>query len=437
MEINKKYVLAFDKIEKIVDKKRESDKYPAMGYTSNLDLISDFNVQKFNQLINDELPELSIKDIEIADKIDSVEKLIKTITYFCANGIGGEVDIEDEKVLKKYFDWEYGIGGTAVQAAMALATIKCPSIVHLTEKSKEMCELLADPEVYTVLDNGKLEHTDQIKSNTENEIHFIIQFKKGDIIQLKDQEIKIPDSNRLIITQTSINENLPLSDSYFKYIENNAEKISSNVLSSFNVIQDKSILLDRLKYIKKHLNKFREKNNSGIVFFEDAHYHNLEIKKLCMENIYPQVDILSLNEEELDYTLKFYDFPVEIENIISCVKGAEYLRDKFGIKKGVIVHTKDYSMYVGQKLEIDIEEGLIYGNLLATAKAKHGFYGNIQQISELFDLELSPRGVKARKEIENSIYSDQVVIVPTKYIDKPKYTVGLGDTFVAGVQLCF
>jgi acetoin utilization deacetylase AcuC-like enzyme len=43
-------------------------------------------------------------DVEIADNIDSVEKLIKTITYFCVNGIGGEVDIEDEKYLKKLKD---------------------------------------------------------------------------------------------------------------------------------------------------------------------------------------------------------------------------------------------------------------------------------------------------------------------------------------------
>jgi len=437
MEINKKYISAFDKIEKTVEKKRKSHQYPAMGYTSNLDLISNFNVEKFNQLINDELPELSTQDLKIADKIDSVEKLIQTVAYFCVKGIGGEVDIEDEKLLTKYFDWEYGIGGTAVQAAMALAAIKCPSIVHLTEKSREMCDLLADPNLYTVLENGELANTDQIKSLTEHEIHFIIQFKKDDIIKLSDQEIKIPDSNRLIITQTTINKNLPLSTAYFKYIEDNAEKISSNVLSSFNVIEDKDLLLDRLNYIKNHLKKFRAKNNSGIIFFEDAHYHKLEIKKLCMQNIYPELDILSLNEEELEYTLNVYDFPVEIDDISSCVKGAEYLREKFGIKKGVIVHTKDYSMYVGQDLKINIEAGLIYGNLLATAKAKYGHYGNIEEISELFELELSPRGVSAREKIDNNLDSNEVIIVPTKYIDKPKYTIGLGDTFVAGVQLCF
>ncbi|TDO94130.1 ADP-dependent phosphofructokinase/glucokinase [Halanaerobium saccharolyticum] len=437
MEINKKYISAFDKIEKTVEKKRKSNQYPAMGYTSNLDLISNFNVEKFNQLINDELPGLSVQDLKIADKIDSVEKLIKTIAYFCVKGIGGEVDIEDEKLLTKYFDWEYGIGGTAVQAAMALAAIKCPSIVHLTEKSREMCDLLADPNLYTVLENGQLANTDQIKSLTEHEIHFIIQFKKGDIIKLSNQEIKIPDSNRLIITQTTINKKLPLSTAYFKYIEDNAEKISSNVLSSFNVIEDKDLLLDRLNYIKNHLKKFRAKNNSGIIFFEDAHYHKLEIKKLCMHNIYPELDILSLNEEELEYTLNIYDFPVEIDNISSCVEGTKYLREKFGIKKGVIVHTKDYSMYVGQDLKINIEAGLIYGNLLATAKAKYGHYGNIKEISELFELELSPRGVSARETIDNNLDSDKVIIVPTKYIDKPEYTIGLGDTFVAGVQLCF
>ena len=40
------------------------------------------------------------------------------------------------------------------------------------------------------------------------------------------------------------------------------------------------------------------------------------------------------------------------------------------------------------------------------------------------------------EEIRQKEITD-AVIVPTKYIDKPQYTIGLGDSFVAGVQICF
>ena len=50
---------------------------------------------------------------------------------------------------------------------------------------------------------------------------------------------------------------------------------------------------------------------------------------------------------------------------------------------------------------------------------------------------LSPKGVENYGIIEKSNYAKEVVLVPSKYIDKPKYTIGLGDSFVGGVQMCF
>ena len=135
--------------------------------------------------------------------------------------------------------------------------------------------------------------------------------------------------------------------------------------------------------------------------------------------------------------VNMYDFDVDIEDIISCVEGARFIRAKFGIQKGVIVHTKDYSMYVGDPLKADIERGLIYGNLLATAKAKNGWYGTKEQIREVLDFELSPKGVENYEKVKASPFAGEVTLVPSKYIDKPKYTIGLGDSFVGGVQMCF
>jgi ADP-dependent phosphofructokinase/glucokinase len=157
-----------------------------------------------------------------------------------------------------------------------------------------------------------------------------------------------------------------------------------------------------------------------------------------METLYPYVDIVSLNEEELKYTLDMYGISIDISNIISCVEGMKFIKNKFRIQKGIIVHTKDYSMYVGSQINaVDIESGLIYGNLLATAKAENGWYGTREQVQKILDLPLSAKGMENLKIIANSKYADEAALVPTKYIDKPKYTIGLGDTFIAGVQMCF
>ena len=330
------------------------------------------------------------------------------------------------------------MGGTAVQAAMALSQLGCPSIVHLTDDSKEVCEILKSPVIYAVSQDGRLVHTDEIVQTNEQEIHFIIQFKKGDMIRLGSQEARIPCSNRLIITKITVNEFVPFAKPYFEWIERNGASVSSNVLSSFNALLDPVVLKERLEYVKGHVEKYREANPDGIVFFEDAHYHDYTVRKLCLETVYSCVDIVSLNEEELKYTLKeMYDFDVDIEDIISCVEGARFIREKFKIRRGVIVHTKDYSMYVGEPLKADIERGLIYGNLLATAKAWNGWYGTKEQIQEVLGFELSPKGVENYEKVKASRFAKEVTLVPSKYIDKPKYTIGLGDSFVGGVQMCF
>ena len=440
MDLRQKYLDAYEALDSVIQDRIKSERYPAMGYTSNLDLLCDFEVECLNQLLEEHMPEAALSEMRAASKIQTMRDLLETMVFYCSNGIGGEVDVENVKLLEECFHFGHGIGGTAVQAAMALNGIGCPSIVHLTDDSKETCDILNTPYVHTVSQDGALVHTDKISQTQDQEPHFIIQFKKGDRICLGKQEIVIPCSNRLILTKITVNEFVPFSEPYFKWVERNAGKVSSNVLSSFNALLDPGLLKERLAYVKRHIERYRRSNPEGIVFFEDAHYHDMEVKKLCLETIYSSVDIVSLNEEELDYTLNDmyrFEVDVDIDNIISCVAGAVFIRRKLGIRKGVIIHTKDYSMYVGEPLKADIERGLIYGNLLATTKANNGWYGTREQIKEVLAFDCSPKGMEHYQTIAKSQYAGKVILVPSKYIDTPKHTIGLGDSFMGGVQICF
>lgn len=438
MDLRQKYCEAYGTLDSMIQDRVRNERYPAMGYTSNLDLLCDFEVERLNRLLEEHMQGAVLSEMKAASKVRTMQDLLKTMVYYCSNGIGGEVDVENVRLVEESFHFEYGMGGTAVQAAMALDGIGCPSVVHLTDDSKEVCDILNTPYVHTVSKDGRLVHTDEIRQTQEQEPHFIVQFKKGDKIRLGNQVIAIPCSNRLILTKITVNEFVPFSEPYFEWIEQNAMKVSSNVLSSFNALLDSELLKERLEYVKRHIEKYRRNNPEGIVFFEDAHYHDMNVKKLCLETVYSSADIVSLNEEELNYTLNdMYQFDVDIDNIISCVGGAKFIRDKLGVRRGVIIHTKDYSMYVGDPLKADIERGLMYGNMLATAKANNGWYGTKEQVKEVLEFGLSAKGMEHYQTIAESQYADKVILVPSKYIDTPKYTIGLGDSFVGGVQICF
>lgn len=438
MNIEEKFQKAYDSLEKHIESRNKKEQLTAMGYTSNLDLLCDFQVDKLNELLAEYMSGEDLTKMKPAKMIRTMQELLETVVYYCINGIGGEADVEDPELVKSSFSFKNGMGGTAVQAAMALAQIGGKTLVHLTDDSKEVCELLHSSYIHVVLGNGELGFTDQVISHNPQETHFIVQFKKGDQVRLGEQVIAIPCSNRLILTKNTVNEYLPLWEPYFKWIEQNAKQVTSNVLSSFNSILEKEVLKDRLQYVKNHVEIYRRNNPDGIVYFEDAHYHNEEVRRLCVETLYPCVDILSMNEEELQYTLKeMYGYDVDIDDIYSCIDGVEFLLDKFHIKKGVIVHTKDYAMFVGDSENIGIENGLMYGMIMATAKASHGNYGTKEQIRQVLELGVSEKGLSNLKKVEERGYGSRVILVPTKYIDKPKYTIGLGDSFTGGVQMCF
>ena len=94
-------------------------------------------------------------------------------------------------------------------------------------------------------------------------------------------------------------------------------------------------------------------------------------------------------------------------------------------------------MYVGERGTLRMEDGMIYGNLLATAKAMNGTYGTMAQLKEVMELPLSSKGLAFLSRVHSEKEFSDVVLVPSRYIEKPRYTIGLGDSFVAGMQICF
>lgn len=427
----------YNGIAGVIARRNETEIYTAMGYSSNLDLLLDFQTGKLNALLEAYVPDGILTDMKPAPLITDEKELLETIVYYCLNGIGGEADIVDIDLIRSSFPCKNGMGGTAVQAALALRQLGARSIVHLSDDSDEVRVQLDSPCIKVPLPDGTLGGAMDVKNKNPQEVHAILQFRKGEVIRLGDQEAAIPVSNRLILTRNTVNVTLPLDENYLTWIEEHAQMVGSNVLSSFNCILDPKILLKRLERVKEHVNVYRRKNPNGIVYFEDAHYHDAAVRRLCIETLYPHVDIMSMNEEELQYTLKMFGVPVDISDVLSCLKGVEFLREHCGVRKGVIVHTKDYALYAGDTQGFHIEQGMVCGSLLATAKAAYGNYGTDEQIRTILKNPLSEHGIRNQEIIRSHGLEDHVIVVPTFYLDRPKYTIGLGDSFTGGMQLCF
>lgn len=66
MKTEEKYIAAFEGLDMAIRRHVEQKRYPAMGYTTNFDLICDFQVEKLNGLIAKLLPKLKLSELKPA-----------------------------------------------------------------------------------------------------------------------------------------------------------------------------------------------------------------------------------------------------------------------------------------------------------------------------------------------------------------------------------
>ena len=407
------------------------------GYTSNYDVVLKWDIDGYNRILQEFLKEEP--RAQAGDTIDTMEDFARISSYCLMKGIGANFDITSLEVcnyLQEHFRSEPALGGTCAQGVAALAAMGFPMAAHLTDKCREVCEMMDAPGVQ-VVKGGRLVPIMEGASQEAPVYHMILQFSKDDRIRIHGKEYAVPLSNRLILFYDRIHKTVPIDADFFDYWDAHAEDISSYLVSGFDAVIDTAVMENRLDQLSRHFENMRRKNPDFIAYLEGAYYMNPQVKEMLFKRMAPYVNIVGTNEEELVAQNEGYGLETDITDIESVIRGIEALMSRCGIR-GVVLHTKDYSLYYGEKLQgIDMEKGLTMGNLMSGTRARIGKYGTVEECRETLNLGLSPVGLAFHERLESLETSGQAVLVPSRYLEHPKYTIGLGDTFVAGVHTCF
>lgn len=437
MSYQDKYQEYLNQIPKDIEVCYETGKRHVLAYTSNCDVILVWNIHVYNKILKKFLnEEPSFKD---GDTIDTMEDFARITSYYLMQGIGGNFDITNLQVcqyLKEHFTSEVALGGTCAQAAAALGTLGFPVNVHLTDVSEEVCKLM-NMDGMSVISEGQIVPIMNQVSKEPPVYHFVLQFSKDDKMIVRGKEVEIPLSNRLIMFYDTVHKEVPVEEQFLEYWNSHADRMYSYLVSGFDAIIDLEVMKMRITKLEEHFKKMRLQNPGFVFYFEGAFYMNPKIKELANDMIGKYADILGMNEEELIAQVGRFGKIIDVNSLQAVIEGVEMILSKYSVK-GVILHTKDYSMYCGKKLEgIDIEKGLTMGNLLSGTRARIGKYGTLEECGTSLKLLLSEVGLRFAREIKHIKTGKEVCIVPSRYLEHPKYTIGLGDTFVAGVHTCF
>ena len=419
-----------------IEKCRNTDQRIVFGYTSDADVLLTYSEQEFNAILEKYLKcEPSAGSDEV---IDSMETFARIVSYYMQNGLGGEVDITNWEVVEyllKHFEHVYSLGGTAAQGAAALASTGMPLIGYISDRSDIVCGLMDYPGLDAIKE-GKRVPLKEIQQG-EPVYHIVFAYTRGDKFRIGDREYEVPVANRMILDYDTIHKDIVVDDGFREYMEQNAKQIISYNLSGFNAIIDTELTGRRMEELGAHYRRMRENNPECIFYFESAHYLSPEVKTLVYQEISKYVDIMGVNEEELVAHTKEQNTSIDKNNLQDVIHGMDFIIDKYKVN-GIIMHTKDYSMYYGEELEgINLEKALTLGNLLSGTRARIGHYGNLDECRESLELALSPVGLRFAEELEGMELDKKVCLVPSRYMEKPVCTIGLGDTFVAGVQFAF
>lgn len=415
---------------------KKSDRRVVFGYTSDADVLLTYSEQEFNHIVETYLHDAPCAKPD--EVIDSMESFVRMIAYYMLNGLGGEADITDYKVVEyllAHFEHVYSLGGTGAQGAAALASAGMPLIACISDRSDIVCGLMDYPGLDTIKD-GRRVPLKEIQQGSPV-YHIVFSYTKGDRFRIGDREYEVPVANRMILDYDTIHKDIVVDDGFKTYMEENAKQIISYNLSGFNAIIDTELTRRRMQELGEHYRKVKQNNPDCIFYFESAHYLSLDVKTLVYQEISRYVDIMGMNEEELVAHTKERNISIDKNDLRDVIRGMDIIIDIYKVK-GIIMHTKDYAMYYGADLKgVDLEKALTLGNLLSGTRARIGHYGNPEECRESLKLELSPAGLRFAQELQDMKLDKRAVLVPSRYMEKPVCTIGLGDTFVAGVQFAF
>lgn len=162
----------------------------------------------------------------------------------------------------------------------------------------------------------------------------------------------------------------------------------------------------------------------------------LAYKEHILRHFGSMVDMFGINEDELADILHLNGKTVNIHDLDSILHGLEFMIEKYAFRN-IVLHTKEYALYYGSDRHDDIEPCLFFANLLAATRARIGKDGSKEDLQETLALPDSQQGITLQQHTQNRILKRHLAVSPAKYISKPVCTIGLGDTFVAGFQICF
>jgi ADP-dependent phosphofructokinase/glucokinase len=447
-----------------------------VAYNSNIDAIkhlTDKDLSKLIGLFNEAEIQARVETYprEINEPLDFVARLIISMR----EGKAAEIPAYTPAIhewLKENLGFDYArMGGQAGIISNLLASLGVNKVVaYIPWLSKEQAEyfVASDNLMHPKVEGEKVvlkTPQEAFKPGIESKVNWIFEYSKDLEITYGGNKFKVPRDNRLIISSRPKWLRLDMDREIYEHLDS-LLPIDGAMLSGYQMIkeqyEDGSTYKDYVSHSVKAIEKLKALNPELRIHVELTSIQNRVIRKAILTEIVAKhvhslgldtVEVANalnvLGHEELSYSV----IKKEENGITSLYHGAVQLLKDLSLER---VHVHSLGFYIcilakGHPLTLkEQRDALLFSSTLAGAKALKGNIETLEDAEAGLEVPVSSKGLEdldnfklyctgkklcTPEEFEYGyLYGPDhdAVLIPSKVVDKPKATVGIGDAISAG-----
>ena len=447
-----------------------------VAYNSNIDAIkhlTEADISRLIGLFNEaEIQErIEAYPREIKDPLDLMARLIISMR----EGKAAEIPTHNSDVhewLKKHLGFDYArMGGQAGIISNMLACLGLRKVVaYVPWLSKEQAEYFVDTDNlwHPKVEDGKValkRPQEAFKPDMGSKVNWILEYSRDLQVNCNKRSFIVQRDNRLIISSRPKWLRLDMDRDVYEQLDS-IFPIDGAMLSGYQIMkeeyEDGSTYEQYVKRSVQVIEKLKALNPELRIHVELTSIQNRVIRKAILTEIVAKhvhslgldtVEVANalnvLGHEELSYSV----IKKEENGIISLYQGAVQLLKDLSLER---VHVHSLGFYIcilakGHPLTLkEHRDSLLFSSTLAAAKAIRGDIGDLAEAEVGLEVPISEDGIEGLdnfklycvgrrlctdEEFESGyLYGPDhdAIIIPSKVVEKPKATVGIGDAISAG-----
>lgn len=349
-------------------------------------------------------------------------------------GKGGDWKIEDAAT----FDWlmqsfvgKWQIGGAAGQGAATLARLGLQPRLNVPWREQRLLALF--PTGVQVATPAGFQPTTQAATAETTTIHPIVEFSAGFQMVAGKQTVTAKKSDRLILPFDPTHKEFRIESSYETAVF--ADPLPKTVLVSGFLVPGEEIYTETaVRQGLAHLKKLSTHQNT-LIHLELGECHFPRVRQLIVHQLFPCVNSIGLNENELVDLASDLGFPLtHHEDVAQVVAFAHHVAHAFQLWR-VNIHTASYSLAVSQLEPVKERQALAFGNLTAAFRATYAKLGTLEELTAFQEtIQLSQKGTHLQQiaAIDTPASNKyQTSFCPAFALTQQKQSIGLGDSYMA------